>query len=295
MCRIWQRRHSEYDAQIMSTSSPSDLVSVVPQGTGHRVSGRRTVSFPSVTVDILATRRIELSEWSLLRFHDPYWRLYWPTAPGGLVEIEGETMALEPGCFYLIPPHTTFSTALTQPFSKWYAHFKLGRLADRARPGIHRFAATPEIRRTVEALTAMDPSEGSTIPWLTVQFVVQALGFLPKDVWSEQRLDDRVLRAMEFMSAHFSLKITTEQVAHFAGLSVRNLNHLFQKELRQPPMRVLLDYRLDEACRLLRSGNLSIEEVAEQSGLVNRHYLSRMMRQHRNTTPAAYRDEQVWS
>ncbi len=279
----------------MPPSTHPDLVSVVPQGTAHRVSGRRTVSFPSVTVDILATRRIELSEWSLLRYHDPYWRLYWPATSGGLVEINGETTPLEPGNFYLIPPHTTFSTALTKPFSKWYAHFKLGRLADRAAPGIHRFKATHEIEKTVDALSKLDPAERSTIPWLTVQFVAQALGFLSKEVWSDQRLDDRILRAMEFMGAHFSLKITTEQVAHFAGLSVRNLNHLFQKELRQPPMRVLLDYRLDEACRLLRFGNLSIEEVAEQSGLVNRHYLSRMMRQHRNTTPAAYRDEQVWS
>mgnify|MGYP003671000015 CR=1 FL=1 len=279
----------------MDSTHKPELVSVVPQGTVHRVSGRRTVSFPNVAVDILATRRIELTEWSLVRYHDPYWRLYWPTSAGGVVEIGGEATLLEPGCFYLIPPHTTFSTALTKPFSKWYAHFKLGRLADRAVPGIHRFAATREIERTVEKLCESDPSESRSIPWLTVQFVTQALEFLPQDVWTEQRLDDRVLRAMEFMGAHFSLKITTDQVAHFAGLSVRNLNHLFQKELKQPPMRVLLDYRLDEACRLLRSGNLSIEEVAEQSGLVNRHYLSRMMRQHRNTTPAAYRDEEVWS
>jgi AraC-like DNA-binding protein len=60
-------------------------------------------------------------------------------------------------------------------------------------------------------------------------------------------------------------------------------------------MRVLLDYRLDEACRLLRGEESSIEEIAEQCGLVNRHYLSRMMRQYSNTSPAAYRDEQVWS
>ena len=72
-----------------------------------------------------------------------------------------------------------------------------------------------------------------------------------------------------------------------------NLNHLFQEELRQPPMRVLLDYRLDEACRLLRHSGDSIESIAEQCGLVNRHYLSRMMRQRRNTSPAAYRQDSM--
>jgi transcriptional regulator GlxA family with amidase domain len=131
-------------------------------------------------------------------------------------------------------------------------------------------------------------------PWLSIQLVVEAVQCLPEGVWEKQRLDARVLRAMEFMHQHLGLKLTAEQVARHAGLSVRNLNHLFQQELQQPPMRVLLDYRLDEACRHLRHTEDSIETIAEQCGLVNRHYFSRMLRQYRNTSPAAYREES-WS
>ncbi len=269
------------------------FLSVVPAGSAHRVQGRRTVSYPSVTVDILATRKIELHEWELRRFADPYWRLYWPLSSGGLVDINGQVTPLSPGSLYLIPPHTTFSTTMRRRFSKWYAHFKLGRLADRATPGIYRVAATDALKSVVARLSASDPDV--RFPWLTIQFVSQALELLPGSVWTQQRTDARVLKALDFMSAHLSLKITAEQIARFAGLSVRNLNHLFQRELRQAPMRVLLDYRLDEACRLLRSDTTSIEEIAEQCGLVNRHYLSRLMRQYRNTSPAAYRSEQVWS
>lgn len=269
------------------------FLSVVPAGTAHRVQGRRTISYPSVTVDILATRRIELHEWELRRFADPYWRLYWPLSSGGVVDIEGVSTALTPGHLYLIPPHTTFSTTMKRRFSKWYAHFKLGRLADRASPGIYKLTATQELKGIVDQLE-QSPTE-TPFPWLTIQFVALALGGLPETIWRKQRSDPRVLKAMDFMSAHLSLKLTADQIARYAGLSVRNLNHLFQLELKQSPMRVLLDYRLDEACRLLRAGDTSIEEVAEQCGLVNRHYLSRVMRQYRNTSPAAYRDEQVWS
>ena len=265
----------------------------MPAGSAHRVQGKRTVSYPSVTVDILATRRIELHEWELRRFADPYWRLYWPLTVGGVVEIAGEVTLLTPGRLYLIPPHTTFSTTMKRRFSKWYAHFKLGRLADRAEPGIYSQQASPELASIIRQLEEADPD--GHFPWLTIQFVSLALGGLPKTIWHQQRTDARVLKAMDFMSAHLSLKLTAEQVAKFAGLSIRNLNHLFQHELKQSPMRVLLDYRLDEACRLLRAGDASIEEIAEQCGLVNRHYLSRVMRQYRNPSPAAYRDEQVWS
>lgn len=269
------------------------FLSVVPAGTAHRVQGRRTISYPSVTVDILATRRIELHEWELRRFADPYWRLYWPLTEGGVVEIDGSSTPLTPGNLYLIPPHTTFSSTMKRRFSKWYSHFKLGRLADRAAPGIYQQAASLELHAIVAQLERGDPR--THFPWLTIQFVSLALGGLPETIWHEQRTDPRVLKAMDFMSAHLSLKLSAEQIAKFAGLSVRNLNHLFQQELKQSPMRVLLDYRLDEACRLLRAGDASIEEIAEQCGLVNRHYLSRVMRQYRNTSPAAYRDEQVWS
>ena len=269
------------------------LPSVVPSGSAHRVQGRRTVSYPSVTVDILTTRKIELHEWELRRFTDPYWRLYWPLSAGGVIEIDGQTTLLTPNHVYLIPPHTVFSTTMRRRFSKWYAHFKLGRLADRATPGIYRFAATDEMTQVVSHLSESDHTE--RFPWLTIQFVTQALRLLPDSVWKQQRTDARVLRALDFMSAHLSLKLTAEQIAKYAGLSVRNLNHLFQQELKQAPMRVLLDYRLDEACRLLRGDESSIEEIAEQCGMVNRHYLSRMMRQYRNTSPAAYRNQDVWS
>ena len=270
-----------------------DLLSVVPSGSEHRVQGRRTVSYPNVTVDILSTRKIELHEWELRRFTDPYWRLYWPLSSGGVVEINGVATPLKPGLVYLIPPNTVFSTTMVRHFSKWYAHFKLGRLADRATPGIYPLPATTEMKETVAQLEAEDAQ--SRFPWLTIAFVSQALRLLPESVWQQQRTDARVLKALDFMSAHLSLKLTAEQVAKFAGLSVRNLNHLFQQELKQSPMRILLDYRLDEACRLLRGGETSIEDIAEQCGLVNRHYLSRMMRQYRNTSPASYRNQQVWS
>lgn len=269
------------------------VLSLVPSGTAHRVVGNRAVALPGVTVDILTTRKIELDQWELRRFHDPYWRLYWPLEAGGVVEIGGQETALMPGQIYLIPPHTTFNTRTTGPFAKWYAHFNLGPLADRAAPGIYPFPVTESMQELMARVAAPPKAERALFPWATVLWVVEAVQGLPPAVWEQQRLDARVLTAMEFMNTHLSLKLTAEQIARYAGLSVRNLNHLFQQELQQAPMRVLLDYRLDEACRLLRHGDTSIDEIAEQCGLINRHYLSRMMRQYRNTSPAAYRNEML--
>lgn len=274
-------------------NKPKNLISTVPSGTVHRVHGKRTVSYAGVTVDILATRKITLSEWSLSRFADPFWRLYWPLETGGFVETDQKRTLLKPGRLYLIPPHTVFSTELRRPFTKWYAHFKLGRLADRAAPGIHEFAAPAAMRDLVAELEPSGQKAGP-FPWRTIEFVMQALRLLPDKTWTQHRHDPRVLKALDFMSEHLAVKLTSEKIARHAGMSVRNLSHLFQTQLHQSPMRILLDYRLDEACRLLRTGETSIDQIAEDTGLQNRHYLSRMLRQYRDTSPAAYRQNQIW-
>lgn len=267
------------------------ILSLVPAGSAHRVQGQRTVALPGVTVDILTTRKIELQQWELRRLNDPYWRLYWPVSAGGVVEIDGKMTQLEPGFMYLIPPHTTFSTTTTRPFGKWYAHFNLGPVADRAAPGIHRFPTNKLMRSLLGGLIKVAKKKDVRFPWPTIQLVMAAVQCLPEEVWERQRLDARVLRAMEFMHQHLGIKLTAEQIAKHAGLSVRNLNHLFLQELQLAPMRVLLDYRLDEACRKLRHTEESIDTIAEQCGLTNRYYFSRMLRQYRNTAPATYRDE----
>lgn len=278
----------------IAMESNNSILSLVPTGSAHRVQGQRTVALPGVTVDILTTRKIELQQWELRRLNDPYWRLYWPTNDGGVVEIDGEITALETGQVYLIPPHTTFSTTTSRPFTKWYAHFNLGPTADRAAPGIYPLPVTAHMRTLLKGLIKLGNRQQEVrFPWNAIQLVVEAVQELPDSIWEKQRLDARVQRAMEFMHQHLGIKLTAEQVSRHAGLSVRNLNHLFQQELQQPPMRVLLDYRLDEACRQLRHTEDSIEAIAEQCGLVNRHYFSRMLRQYRNTSPAAYREESL--
>lgn len=99
---------------------------------------------------------------------------------------------------------------------------------------------------------------------------------------------------MDFLQSNLSRKITAEDASRAAGVSVRNLNHLFRSQVRMAPMTVLLNYRLDRACHLLRHTEHSIEQVAENCGFPNRYYFSRMLKQHRGISPAAYRKGQLY-
>ncbi|MDF1811758.1 MAG: helix-turn-helix domain-containing protein, partial [Verrucomicrobiales bacterium] len=237
---------------------------------------------------------IELERWILRELNDPFWRLYIPVAGEAVVtrNVDGQEQSfrLEPGYAYLIPPRTTISSTHTEPFSKWYVHFTLGHSGDRVIPGIYPVTVTPVMSSILDRLRGLGAGQ---FPWLSAGLVSEALHQLAPEIWRSRHLDSRVERAMEFMYTNLSIKLTTDQVAAVAGMSVRNLNHLFNQDLHMSPMRVLQDFRLDKACQLLRHSDKSIEQVAEECGFPNRNYFSRMLKQHRGTSPAAYRESEV--
>ncbi len=268
----------------------SKIISLVPQEAPHRVVGERLVILSSLTLEIHTIRFIELESWALDGLNDPFWRLYLPNV--GKAELwtgigaERKTFQLVPGTAFLISPRTTISSTNPEFFSKWYVHFSLGQSGDRASPGVFPVNLTEQMQGVVDRL---EGTKNAPFPWIAATLVAEALQQLPDEVWTKRQLDSRVERAMEFMHLNLTRKLTAEHVARAAGLSVRNLNHQFQQHVSMSPMRVLLDFRLDKACGLLRHSDDSIDQIAEDCGFPNRYYFSRMLKQHRGVSPAAYR------
>ncbi|HRQ89112.1 MAG TPA: AraC family transcriptional regulator [Bacteroidia bacterium] len=274
----------------MSTKRDT-FFSLVPDGSPHEVQGEREVMLPGMSLEILATRKIRLQRWNLRQLIDPYWRLYIPVEGHAVIRHEETDTQLTPGQLYLIPPRTAFSSHNPLPFSKWYVHFILGRSDLLSVPGVYSCPVDDLARHYLDSLAS---AKGEPYNWESAALVVHALGKLPNRAWTDQKLDPRVTRAMDFLQANLAKRINAEDAAKAAGVSVRNLNHLFRSQLRLAPMTVLLSYRLDRACHLLRHTDQSIEQVAENCGFPNRYYFSRMLKQHRGVSPAAYRKGQLY-
>lgn len=265
--------------------------SLVPEDSPHRVEGEREVMLSGLSLEIFATRKISLKRWELHDLVDPYWRLYYPVSGRAVVEFEGQKTILQPGMVYLIPPRTRFSGINPEPFSKWYVHFILGTSDLISVPGIYGFEAD---QRTREIIANLSEPESHPYAWESASLVLHSLGRLPAEAWTDRKLDPRVEKAIEFLQTNLSRKINAEDAARASGVSVRNLNHLFRTQVRMAPMNVLLNFRLDKACHQLRHTDSSIEQIAENCGFPNRYYFSRMLKQHRGISPAAYRKGQLY-
>lgn len=109
----------------------------------------------------------------------------------------------------------------------------------------------------------------------------------------EEARVDAIERGLRYMEAHFrDPSLTLERVAAVAGRSPAYFSHLLSKKRGVTFRQWLTNRRLEEVKRLLRQTDLSIKEIAEQTGFRTAHYLTRVFKAELNETPTAYRDEQ---
>lgn len=104
------------------------------------------------------------------------------------------------------------------------------------------------------------------------------------------RLSERELTAAkELMLGRLAEPIPLADLAATAALSVSQFTRRFKAATGETPHRFLMRLRVEQACRLLRAGSLSIPEIAVRCGFSHQEHLTRVMRARVGTTPAAYR------
>jgi AraC family transcriptional regulator len=103
-------------------------------------------------------------------------------------------------------------------------------------------------------------------------------------------LTDRQFAAVrELIETRLADPIPLREMAATVRLSVSQFSRQFKTRTGLSPHQFLVQLRVDEACRLLRDSALPIAELAQQCGFSHQEHLTRVMRAHLGTTPAAMR------
>lgn len=101
--------------------------------------------------------------------------------------------------------------------------------------------------------------------------------------------DEGIITIQEWMHSCYNDEITLELVAEKFELSVRSLNRRFKHAVGRSPMQYLQQVRIENACELLKTSNLSIAEVAYSVGYPDNSYFSALFRKAMSVTPKEYR------
>lgn len=98
-----------------------------------------------------------------------------------------------------------------------------------------------------------------------------------------------VEKAKDYISTSYSYPITIEDVAAYAGISRSYLFRAFQNHLKQSPKEYLTDFRIKQACHLLKGTDLSIAAIAYSVGVENNLYFSKAFKNKMQVSPSQYR------
>jgi AraC family transcriptional regulator of arabinose operon len=108
------------------------------------------------------------------------------------------------------------------------------------------------------------------------------------DQW---QADPRVMRASEFINRHLHHRLTLDDIADAAGLSVPHLTRLFRAQLKTSPITYLEHARMQYACTLLRTTARGIADIARAVGFEDALYFSTRFKRFARVSPRTYRNE----
>lgn len=97
-----------------------------------------------------------------------------------------------------------------------------------------------------------------------------------------------VLSAIKYIQFNYSHDISVDDIAKAVGVSRSHLYRVFMANVGQSPIDYLTDYRISEACSLLKSSNLSIAEIAISVGFFDQFYFSRVFKKIKGVPPSKY-------
>ena len=103
-----------------------------------------------------------------------------------------------------------------------------------------------------------------------------------------RRSTDYIGISIKYIEHNYSLPISVNDIASSTGVSRSHLYRLFMQELNITPNEYLIQYRISNACKLLRESNINISEAAYSSGFSDPLYFSRVFKKIKGLTPTEY-------
>ncbi|WP_254700345.1 helix-turn-helix domain-containing protein [Trinickia violacea] len=102
-------------------------------------------------------------------------------------------------------------------------------------------------------------------------------------------VNEKIQESARWLEANGDRPIAIDDAAQIAAMSERNFLRRFKMEMGVTPSDYLTSVRLDMSCRLLVETDLPIDKIARRCGIGSGGRLSKLFRQHFETTPTQYR------
>lgn len=99
-----------------------------------------------------------------------------------------------------------------------------------------------------------------------------------------------VVRSIDYIDDNYARSITMEELCDVSGVSKQHLCRLFRSALSARPMEYIAKRRIQAAKQLLSETDMSVEEIAEETGFCTGSYFTKLFRRYEGLTPSQFRN-----
>ncbi|MGC4047683.1 MAG: AraC family transcriptional regulator [Armatimonas sp.] len=238
--------------------------------------------------------------WTARNVCDPFWRLYRNESDGAFLSLPNrEPFLLHAGRVYLVPAGVFFSCGQTAAFEHFYLHFDVVGLPRLTLASL--FDGPVELPKDMEfeerVSTLSKITEPNAQRWRAKAIAYEALArhieTVP-DVLRARALGraaalEPVAPALALIESSPNSDLDVPTLARACCFSTDHFARLFKSGVGQSPAIYVQSRRIERAAERLLTTSDSLERIAEDCGLGNRFYLSRVFTRKMGVSPATYR------
>ncbi|WP_040005856.1 helix-turn-helix domain-containing protein [Fibrisoma limi] len=283
-------------------------------------------AIPSLKLNLLHCGALTVGpEWQFNGVVSPFCRLYFIQDGEAYVWHNQQKYTLKPGNLYLIPSYSISRYHCDNTLSQYYLHF-----LEETETGLSIFdyaafeyelPALPLDEYLFERLLLLNPERTlANIDPKAYDNQSDLLSFnAPKpDQWAGAGLETQGIMlqlvsrfiqktksaspvrqqgfiqfrtVLSYIHTHLSKKITVEQLAALQHLHVDYFSRQFQALLGIRPIDYIINKRLERAQLLMATTSLSLQSIAEQVGIADIYYFSRLFKRRYGLPPGTYRKQ----
>lgn len=101
-----------------------------------------------------------------------------------------------------------------------------------------------------------------------------------------------IMPAVKYIEEHFlDEKISVLELAEKCGISESYLKKLFIKRFSVPPVKYIIQLKINYACDLLLSGRYTTAQIADFCGYTNVHFFYRQFKEYVGVTPTEFQNK----
>ena len=227
-----------------------------------------------------------------------YYLLY--VVSGSLtVRIAKEEHVMGEGCAILFPPNYPYHYVYQSPKSPlqyFWVHFT----GSHAQAYLNKFGLSPlptiwelgygnhlpmHFSRLLEQFANEQPLSECVISCTMEQLLLS----LAKTVHTRGRNSNPIARSLKYINEGYTAEIRIPDLATMENLSVSRYNVLFRQITGTSPIHYITRLRMDSACELLMSTDLSVKQIGILVGYTDANFFSKLFKRYMGQSPQQYR------